>query len=136
MTVISGPVPPYANPPINADFYSPNVFIISAITLGATTTVTTTTDLNFVISQLVRLIIPPSFGCRQLNGQTGYVLSVPSSTQVVLNIYSAGGDPFIASSARTKAQILPIGDISCGAINSNGRMSNSTYIPGSFLNIS
>lgn len=136
MTVISGPAPPYSNVPIEAQFYLPSRFVISAITLGAQTTVTTTVDQNFVIGQLVRLIIPPSYGCRQLNEKTGYVVSIPSSTQVTLDIYSSGGDPFIASSATTKAQIIPIGDISCGAINSNGRISNSTYIPGSFLNIS
>lgn len=135
-TVISYPTPLYSNFPIQSQFYQPKRFFISAITLGFTTTVTTTADVDYVVGQEVRLLIPPSFGCRQLNEQTGLVLSVPSSNQVVINIYSLGGDPFVASSAATQAQILAIGDINSGVTNSNGRVLNGTYVPGSFINIS
>lgn len=136
MTVISYPIPPYSNVEIDSDFYEPSRFVISGVTLGQTTTVTTTVDHNYVIGQQVRLIIPPTFGCRQLNEQTGYVISIPGDNQVVLDIYSAGGDAFTASSATTKAQILAIGDISNGAINANGRSPTGVFIPGSFKNIS
>lgn len=135
-TVISYPIPLYANVPIQEDFYQPRRFVISAITLGAETTVTTTEDHDYVIGQEVRLIIPPTFGCRQLNGQSGIVLSIPAANQVVLNIYSAGGDAYIASSATTVAQIIAIGDINSGDVNSSGRTQNITYAPGSFINIS
>lgn len=135
-TVISYPIPLYSNLPIEAQFYQPSRFVISDITLGQTTTVTTTEDMNYVVGQEVRLIIPPSFGCRQLNETTGFVLSIPATDQVVLDIYSAGGDAFIASSASTQAQILAIGDINTGVTNSSGRVSNGTYIPGSFTDIS
>ncbi len=133
---ISGPIAPYSNVPIQAGFYAPNQFFISAISLGQTTVITTSVDHNFVISQEIRLIIPPSFGCRQLNEQSGFVLSIPASNQVRVSIYSLGGDSYIASTATTKAQILPIGDISNGQINSNGRVNSSLNIPGSFINIS
>jgi hypothetical protein len=136
MTVISYPIPPYSNLPINAQFYQPSRFVISGITLGVTTTVTTASDNNYVVGQLVRLIIPPSFGTRQLNEQEGYVLSIPTPNQVVININSVGFDPFINSFATSKAQILPIGDIGNGVVNTNGRTQNITYIPGSFINIS
>jgi hypothetical protein len=136
MTVISYPIPPYSNVPIDSDFYEPSRFVIANIILGQTTTVETTVDHNYVIGQQVRLVIPPTFGCRQLNEQTGYVLSIPAANQVVLDIYSAGGDTFIASSATTKAQILAIGDISSGALNANGSSPTGTFIPGSFINIS
>lgn len=135
-TVISFPVPLYSNPPIEPQFYQPSRFVISAITLGATTTVTTTVDHNYVIGQLVRLLIPPSFGCRQLNERSGILLSIPSSTQMVLDIYSAGGDAYIASSAPTQAQTVSVGDYNSGVINTNGRSTTGTFIPGSFLNIS
>jgi len=135
-TVISYPIPPYSNPPIEPQFYNPSRFVISDITLGQTTTVTTTEDMNYVVGQEVRLIIPPSFGCRQLNETTGFVLSIPAQDQVVLDIYSAGGDPFISSSAPTQAQILAIGDINNGVTNSSGRVSNGTFIPGSFIDVS
>lgn len=135
-TVISYPIPPYSNLPIESDFYEPSRFVISGVTLGQTTTVTTTVDHNYVIGQQVRLVIPPTFGCRQLNEQTSYVISIPADNQVVLDIYSAGGDAYTASSATTKAQILAIGDIISGAINASGSLSTGTFIPGSFKNIS
>lgn len=142
MTVVSYPIPAYSNPPIEPQFYQPSRFVISGITLGQTTTITTTEDMNYVIGQLIRLIIPPSFGCRQLNEQTGYVISIPSPNQVVVNIYSAGGDAFTSSSATTQPQILAIGDINTGYVSSTGRSistingNTQIEIPGSFINIS
>lgn len=134
---IRGPVPPYSNVNINAQFYQPSVFIISAIALGVTTTITTTEDTNYVVGQEVRLIIPPSFGCRQLNEKTGLVLSIPSTNQVEVNIDSSRNvDPYIVSSATTQAQILAIGDVNTGVISSSGRTNVSTNIPGSFIDIS
>ena len=135
--VISYPIPAYSNLPIDADFYEPSRFVISAITLGQTTTVTTTAAHNYVIGQQVRLIIPTAFGCRQLNESSGFVLSLPSTTQVQIDIYSAGGNPFISATATTASpQILAIGDINSGQINNNGIISTLSYIPGSFINIS
>jgi len=134
--VISYPIPPYSNPPIQPQFYEPSRFVISSITLGATTTVTTTLDMNYVIGQLVRLIIPRAFGCIQLNEQEGYVISIPASNQVVLDIYSAGGSPYISATDPNVPQILAIGDINLGAINRYGRVNLNTNIPGSFINVS
>jgi len=137
MTVISYPIPVYSNLPIEAQFYQPSRFVISAISLnGATITVTTTEDMNYVVGQLVRLIIPPPFGSRQLNDQEAYVISIPAANQVTLDISSYNVDPFINSAFTTKAQILAIGNIANGQINSSGRSATGTYIPGSFINIS
>jgi hypothetical protein len=136
MTVISQPTPLFANLPIEADFYEPSRFVISDVTLGVTTIVTTSEDHNYVVGQECRLYIPPSFGCRQLNQVTGFVLNIPAANQVELDIYSLGGDAYIASNATTVAQILAIGDINNGETNSSGRTSNATTIPGAFINIS
>lgn len=136
MSAIVGPIAPYSNVPIQANYYQPSRFVISAITLGFTTTVTTTVDNNYVIGQLCRLIIPPAYGCRELNESQGYVLSKPADDQVVLDIYSLGGNAYIAASDSQDAQILPIGDINSGQTNSNGPSNTTTYIPGSFINIS
>jgi hypothetical protein len=136
MTVISYPIPPYQNVPINAQYFQPSQFFISAITLGQTTTVTTTVDNNYTIGQLVRFIIPQSFGIRQLNEQEGYVLSIPNPNQVVVAIDSSFYDPFVSSSATTQPQILAAGDINSGFQNSQGRFNNGTYVPGAFINIS
>lgn len=133
---IVGPIAPYTNVPIQIDYYQPRRFVIEDIALGPTTLVTTTEDHDYVIGQQCRLIIPPSFGCRQLNEQTGFVLSIPNPDEVVLDIYSSGGDPYISSSATTVAQILAIGDINSGVINNNGLLNQGTYIPGSFIDIS
>lgn len=134
---IVGPIPPYSNVPINPQFFLPSQFFIANITLGVQTTVTTTINHNYVIAQSIRLIIPPTFGCRQLNEAQGLVLSIPAPNQVVVSINSSMNvDPFTPSSATTKPQILAIGDISNGQINSNGRSQNITFIPGSFINIS
>ena len=136
-TVISYPIPLYANVPIQSQFYQPSVFQISAISLGTTTTVTTTANMNYVVGQLVRLLIPPSFGCTQLNNVAGYVLSLPSQAQVEIAINSSQNiNAFISSPAATKAQIIAVGDINSGAINASGNLSTSTLIPGSFSDIS
>ncbi len=136
MTVISYPIPAYQNLPIEPQNYEPRRFVIDDITLGKTTFVTTATAMDYVVGQQVRLIIPPSFGCRQLNGQTAFVISVIDEFEIELDLYSAGGDPYTASSATTQAQIIGIGNINQGAINSSGRTNTSTSIPASFINIS
>lgn len=137
MTVISYPIPPYQNLPIEPQNYQPSRFVISDITLGQTTIVTATTDLNYVVGQLVRLIIPETYGCRQLNESQGYVLSIPADNEVEIGINSSiGVDPYVASSQTTKAQILSIGDVNTGTQNANGPNVSLVTIPGSFINIS
>ena len=134
---ISGPIAPYSNVQMTPYWYKPSRFAISAVGLGITTLVTTSVNHNYVIGQQVKLIIPPTYGCTQLNEQSGFVISIPSPNQIVLSIDSSKNvNPFIASSATTKAQTLAVGDVNTGPTNSLGRMSNLTYIPGSFQDIS
>jgi Ubiquitin-activating enzyme E1 FCCH domain len=95
MTVISFPIPPYQNVPINAQFFQPSRFLITAISLGETTLITTSVQHNYVIAQLVRLIIPQAFGSFELNEQEGYVIEIPNPNQVVVTINSMNADPFI-----------------------------------------
>lgn len=135
---IIGPVPPYSNVNIEPQNYQPSIFVISAITLGVTTLVTTSVNHNYVIGQEVRLIIPPANGSRQLNGQSGFVLSIPNSNQVNLSINSSQNvDKFIATtSPREQPQIASIGDLNNGSLNSNGSGSQITFVQGSFINIS
>lgn len=132
------PTPAYNNLPINAQNYKPSRFEISAISLGETTLVTTSVSHNYVIGQLVRLLIQPTYGSYQLNEVSGYVISVPSATQVTLNIDSTNVNPFIASPTYgpTPPQIVAVGDINSGVISSTGRSIPTTAIPGSFQNIS
>lgn len=133
-----GPVPPENNPPINSQYYQPGVFFISAISLGAFTTITTTVNHNYVIGQLCRLLIPPTYGAQQLNGMEGYVIQIPAPNQVYLNINSNGGNQFIPNPTYgpTLPQIVATGDVNSGQISSSGNVQINTYIPGSFINIS
>ena len=141
-TVLSYPIPAFSNPPIQPQFYKPKVFVISGISVGITTIVTTTLDMDYVIGQLVRLTIPSKYGSRALNEVDGYVLSIPTTNSVEIDINSLGTDPFIASptflpfQSRTLPQIMAIGDINTGAINATGRLNTGTFLPGSFLDIS
>ena len=137
MTFPSGPIPPYSNVPIEPQNYNPSQFFISAITLGQTTIITTTENMNFPIGQLVRLIIPKGYGCTQLNEQIGYVISLPATNQVEVNIDSSMNiDSFISVSLSQQPQIVPVGDINSGTINQNGPNYSGIYIPGSFINVS
>lgn len=137
--VISYPIPPYQNVAIRADYYMPSRFEIAGVTLGQTTVVTTSAPHNYVIGQEIRLIIPPTFGCRQLNQKKGFVLTIPTTASVEVTIDSSRDvDAYVASSDPTEdAQIVPIGDVNTGYINNiNGRSNVGIYIPGSFRNIS
>ncbi len=135
--VISYPIPAYQNLPIEPQFYQPRRFVISGITLGQTTLVTTSTDHDYVIGQQVRLIIPAQYGCYQLNETFGYVLSVPTMTSVEVSINSLNNvDAFIAATNAQEPAILAIGDVNTGVVNTNGRTNQQTYINGSFIDIS
>lgn len=141
-TVISYPIPPYSNPPIEPQFFQPSQFVISAISMGATTTVTTAVNNNYVIGQLVRLLLPSKYGADGLNEQTGYVINIPAANQVTINIDSIGVDPFVSNptflpnQSKTPPQIVAVGEVNTGAINANGPAFASTIVPGSFINIS
>lgn len=135
-TVISYPIPAYANVPIEPQFYQPSFFFISAITLGYQTIITTTVNHNYVIGNQVRLVIPSSFGTYQLNEKSALVVAIPASNQVTLAIDSTNFDQFVASNASTQPQIMAIGDVNSGAINANGNLNLNLSIPGSFTNIS
>jgi hypothetical protein len=95
MTVISYPIPAYANVPIQADYYQPRRFVISDITKGQTTLITTTEEQDYVVNQQVRILIPVSYGMSQINGQQALITSIPADDQVEVNIDSRNYDPFI-----------------------------------------
>lgn len=133
----SGPTPPYSNPPIQPQNFQPRVFVISNITLGATTTIESESNMDYVIGQLVRLIIPTGYGSVQLNGVTAYVDEIPSSTEVVLRLDSSNNvNQFIDAGYNQQPQIVPIGDVNTGIISSTGRTVPFTSVPGAFINIS
>lgn len=143
MTFITGPIAPESNPPIQPLWFLPSNFEITAISTGITTTVTTTSSVsapatnNFVVGQLVRFSIPPTYGIRQLDGRTGYVIAKPTSNQVVVDINSTTFNQFVAvpSYGPTPPQIAAVGDIQSGPINALPT-TQQTFISGSFINVS
>lgn len=133
------PHPPYYNPTPNPENFKPSRFVISNITKGVTTTVTTTATHNYIVGQEVRILVPFTYGMPQITGQSAYVLSVPSPTSFVVNINSIIYNNFIGNPSvplNTKPQVVAIGDVNTGIISSTGRSIPSTAIPGSFQNIS
>lgn len=134
--LLNGPIPPYTNPPIEPQFYMPSRFEITNISLGSTTIITTSTNHNYVIGQLVRLLVPSGYGCNALNNQLGYVISIPSPSEVEVNINSLNITPFINANLNTVPQIVAVGDINTGQINSSGLLIQNIFIPGSFQDIS
>jgi hypothetical protein len=136
--VISYPTPYFNNNiPIVAENYAPSRFVISNVTLGQTTIITTSVDHDYVIGQLIRLFIPKGYGCIQLNQKSGYVISIPSTTKVEVLIDSSQNvNQFIAASETNSPAIMAVGDTNTGTINSNGRTNLGTTIPGAFINIS
>jgi len=135
--VISYPIPPYQNLPIHAEYYQPSRFVITAITLGLTTTITTSSNHNYVIGQEIRLLIPANCGSIQLNETKGFVVSIPSLNQVETTINSLiNVNAFISATGISSPQIVAIGDVNTGTTNSSGRNNTGTYVPGAFINIS
>lgn len=112
--------------------YAPGVNIISAITLGTTTTVKTTDAHNFVVGQEVAFRIPTAWGTQQLNSlpnQTipgspiyGYVIAVTDYNTVVVNIDSSAytafdsNQPFLGFVGQSFAQIVAVGDVNTGGV--------------------
>ena len=138
--------------------YAPGVADIAAISVGTTTTVSTTAPHNFVVGQEVAFRIPTYWGTVELNSlpnaplpgspKYGYVTAVNSTTQVVVNIDSTGYTAFTAPTvAQTllglaPAQILAVGDNNSGS-NQFGYQSpvingshtiNGPAIAGAFVN--
>jgi hypothetical protein len=71
-----------------------------------------------------------------VNVKFDYFPNIFTTTEIDVDIDSSHFDPFISSSNPNQPQILAIGDISSGAINSSGSMNLNLNVPGSFINIS
>lgn len=139
MSYFNPPTAYLANVPVNITYYTPQEYEISNITFGTTTTITTTEDVDYVAGQEIRLHIPQFYGTRELNQQLAYVISLPASNQVEININTnIGYTPFIISPtfAPTPPMICPIGTIRNGQINVISRTNVAINVPGSFRNIS
>jgi len=112
--------------------YAPGQAFISAITLGATTTIQTTAPSNVVVGQEVGFHIPTVWGPTGLNElpnvlipgspKYGYVVSVTNSTTFVVNIDSTlfsaynSNKPFASFSGQQFPVVVPVGDVNTGGL--------------------
>lgn len=131
--------------------YAPNEIVISSITLGATTTISTTAPSNVVVGQEVAFRIPAPWGTTQLNSLPnavipgspiyGYVVSVTNSTTFVVNINSTAFTAFntnqtFASYPGLKfPQVVSVGDVNTGGltISSGSQLYPSPQIFNGFV---
>lgn len=120
------------------DLYTPFGTVITAISTGATTTITTAQNHGFVVGQEVFFVIPQVsatvWGTTQLDTltyntanvvpQQAYVSSVPAANQIVVNVNSTGYTAFayptsaVAALGMTFPQVLAMGDANSGVTNS------------------
>lgn len=148
-TALSGsPSGAFVKKVLYPDIYLPGVNVITAISTGSSTTVSTTTNHNFVAGQQVVFRIPSSWGTTQLNSPQDYptpgatlfgtVSSVSSNTQFVVNIDSSSFTSFNSNQTVASVpglsfpQVLAAGDInSGGAVYSGGSLYPSPSFPTS-----
>jgi len=119
--------------------YFPGTSFISAITLGATTTIDTTDAHNFVVGQEVAFripaitgVVPAAWGTTQLNSLPntsipgspiyGYVIAVTDYNTVVVNIDSSAYTAFNSNIPVANVpglsfpQIVAVGDVNTGGV--------------------
>jgi len=133
-TVISGAATgtPRVKKVLYPYLYFPGTSFISAITLGATTTIDTTDAHNFVVGQEVAFRIPSQWGTVQLNSLPntlvpgspvyGYVIAVTDYNTVVVNIDSSAYTAFNSNPTVAQVpglsypQIVAVGDVNTGGV--------------------
>lgn len=162
-TALSGsPAGAYVKKVLYPFLYSPGVSVITAVSTGSTTTVTTTAPHNLVVGQEVAFRIPSQYGIVELNSLPntslpgspiyGYVTAVGSSTQVTVNINSTGYTAYANNVAVANVpglsfpQMVAVGDVNTGGVAYSGgnlypspvvngaSTINGPAISGSFVN--
>lgn len=133
------------------DLYIPYRSSITDVSLGNTTSITTTVDHAFVVGQEVFIQIPTvtstAWGTFQLDTETfnqqnvvpqqAYVLSVPSPNELIINVNSSGFGIFSyptsaeASLGMTFPAVYAIGDQNFG-VSGPGPFKPPITIPGAF----
>ena len=124
----------------NSGTYSPIICPISDITQDQFPIVTTTIDHSFVVGNQVQFSIPQAWGMYQLDGLKAYVITVPSPTEIVVNVDTTTFDAFITPTSPNiyvviePAQVAGIGDFNTGTSSPGGVIANPNTIPGAYQN--
>lgn len=109
--------------------YFPGENIITALTRGVTTTVTTAANHNYVVGQQVAFHIQPAFGTSEIsegrglyNPLSGFVTSITSATIFVCNVDSSAATAFayptsaVYAAGVSPARVVAIGDNNLGPL--------------------
>ena len=112
--------------------YFPGDIVVSGVTTGTTTTISTASQHNYVVGQEVGFRIPTVWGPYQLNELPnvrvpgspiyGYVVSVTDSQHFVVNINSTGftafnpNQTFASAVGLTFPQVVAAGDVNTGGV--------------------
>ena len=136
-TALSGsPAGAYVRQVLYPNLYLPGVNFISAISTGTTTSITTTTNHNYVVGQEIAFRIPSVWGTTQLNSLPNnlipgspiyaYVTAVSSNTVFVCNFNSTGftafnsNQPATGTSGLQYPQVVSVGDVNSGGFPYSG----------------
>jgi len=150
-TALSGsPASAFVQKVLYPFLYLPEDNVVSAVTVGNTTTVVTTMYHNFEPGQEIAFRIPSQWGIVQLNSLPnilipgspvyGYVVSVTDNWTFVVNINSSAFTAYTANIAvanvpgLTFPQVLAVGDVNSGGLSiytagSNGFLTSAPLYP-------
>ena len=97
--------------------FVPTFSLISAISLGQTTTVTFTADCDFTDGEIVSFRVSPQSGTFELNNKQARVLSHSSNT-ITVDIDSNNYTPFISLSENAQVRVAMVVPVGSGIIPS------------------
>lgn len=103
--------------------FTPSSNTITAITQANPGVVTTATAHNYVTGSLVEIFMPLNVGMNQLNNAV-VKITVVDSTSFSIGIDTTSFDAFSISSTAQVPQVIPIGNISPGLIQSTDNAGN------------
>lgn len=96
---------------VTDNFYLPKRSQISSITRALDAVITTTTDHDLISGEIVRIVVPQSYGMPQIDNQIG-TITVINDTSFMIDIDTVEYDAFIVpSNVKQFAQVVPIAEI-------------------------
>ena len=123
----------------NSGTYEPANVDIDDISQAQNAIVTTSEDHSFVIANQVQFLIPPEWGMYQINRLKGFVISIPQSDQIEVDIDTRAFDAFVTPTPSQfvvidNAQVASVGDANFGKLSPGGVVDLPNTIPGAYIN--
>jgi len=127
---------------VNFDpMYYPRRRFITKISQAAQAVVTLSVTHGYQVGQLVRMVVPASFGMTQMNGLQATIVAVDTTTTtgntITLNVnssaFTAFAYPVAASVPFTSAQVVPMGEDTADALAQNVNILSDATINTGFI---